>query len=476
MSSPIPALPLNMSRLPLSWRALLNTAVLTIGDVLALGLPLALASQLVPWHPSGVSSAHWIAVAIVVWLCAARLLHITPTWGASAPSEIKGLTELTLLVFISLAGLEFLKPQTEVAEVLSLLLGMLLAWPLLIVTRPVLRRLLKQARLWGVPVVVYGGAQTGTRITQALLANPDYGYHPVGVFDDDPALQHTLIAGVPVLGSTLQAAPAVSVAILAVPGLSPEAVQRLLDGPLDRYRRVILLPDIVEMEPLWIQVRDCGGMTGLDMERPLLDPLTLAGKRLFDVLGVVLLAVPVLAVCVLIALALWLETRTSPLFFQQRVGRDGRMFTAWKFRTMLPNAEEVLRRTLEQQPELRAEWEATFKLRRDPRITRLGAVLRRTSLDELPQLMNVLRGEMSLVGPRPLPSYHCAELPQLVQTLRARVRPGMTGLWQVSGRSDAGNSGMVRWDSYYVRNWSIWLDLVILIRTVQVVVRGVGAY
>jgi lipopolysaccharide/colanic/teichoic acid biosynthesis glycosyltransferase len=178
----------------------------------------------------------------------------------------------------------------------------------------------------------------------------------------------------------------------------------------------------------------------------------------------------------LLALAIWLSDRGSPFYAQERVGENGRLFAAHKLRTMVPDAEGVLARALEADPALREEWDTYFKLEKDPRITRVGAFLRRTSLDELPQLFNVLTGEMSLVGPRPLPRYHHDELPERVRTLRDRVRPGITGLWQVSGRSDAGNIGMERWDPYYVRNWSPWLDIVILVRTFRVVLKGSGAY
>jgi len=143
---------------------------------------------------------------------------------------------------------------------------------------------------------------------------------------------------------------------------------------------------------------------------------------------------------------------------------------------MVPNAEAVLREHLRQDPDLRAEWKAHFKLRDDPRLTTLGRWLRRFSVDEIPQLVNVLRGEMSLVGPRPLPRYHYADLPPSVRDLRARVRPGLTGLWQVSGRSASGTEGMEQWDPYYVRNWSLWIDVVVLVRTVRAVIQRTGAY
>ena len=143
---------------------------------------------------------------------------------------------------------------------------------------------------------------------------------------------------------------------------------------------------------------------------------------------------------------------------------------------MVPDAEKILRRKLAEDPALKAEWDANYKLKKDPRITPVGWLLRRTSLDELPQLWCVLTGAMALVGPRPLPKYHHEELQLRTQRLRIRVRPGITGLWQVSGRSDTGTAGMDKWDTYYVTNWSIWLDIVILVRTVRVVLFGSGAY
>jgi lipopolysaccharide/colanic/teichoic acid biosynthesis glycosyltransferase len=205
-------------------------------------------------------------------------------------------------------------------------------------------------------------------------------------------------------------------------------------------------------------------------------PLATGSKRFFDLGAVVLSSLFWLPLCLLIALLIWLEDRHNPLFVQQRVGQGGKFFPTYKFRTMVPHAEDVLRRKLAEDPELLAEWLANFKLKRDPRITRVGRVMRKLSLDELPQLINVLLGQMSLVGPRPLPDYHHTQLSSQTQYLREQVRPGMTGLWQVSGRSESGNAGMELWDPHYVVNWSLLLDLQVLFRTVKVVVLGSGAY
>ncbi|WP_019009260.1 sugar transferase [Deinococcus aquatilis] len=225
-----------------------------------------------------------------------------------------------------------------------------------------------------------------------------------------------------------------------------------------------------------MQTNEVGSALGLSAVHSLIRPLALTSKRGLDMACVLVSAPLWVPLCGLIAVLIWLEDRANPLFLQDRVGLGGALFPTWKFRTMRPNAEQLLQDTLLQNAELRAEWEANHKLRRDPRITRIGRLLRKTSLDELPQLVNVLQGQMSLVGPRPLPPYHAQQLALSVQLTRQRVRPGMTGLWQVSGRSAAGNLGMEQWDPYYVRHWSLRLDFLILVRTLKVVLGGTGAY
>ncbi|WP_348820490.1 sugar transferase [Fontimonas sp. SYSU GA230001] len=197
-------------------------------------------------------------------------------------------------------------------------------------------------------------------------------------------------------------------------------------------------------------------------------------KRALDVVGAVGLAV---ALCPLIAVvcAVLLFQNGPVLFSHTRIGQGGQRFKVYKFRTMVPDAQQVLETLLAECPERLAEWERDQKLKDDPRVTRIGEFLRRTSMDELPQLINVLRGEMSLVGPRPIVD---AELPRY-GTAKAHylaLKPGLTGLWQVSGRNDIEYSRRVAMDRYYAQHASVWLDLGILLRTVQVVIGRRGAY
>jgi exopolysaccharide production protein ExoY len=197
-------------------------------------------------------------------------------------------------------------------------------------------------------------------------------------------------------------------------------------------------------------------------------------KRFVDVIGAIVLGIvfmPLIAVIVFM-----LRKGGGPVIYvHRRVGRGGQMFPCLKFRTMVPDAEHALRELLESNPELQAEWVRDHKLRHDPRVTRLGRFLRRTSLDELPQLVNVLRGEMSLVGPRPVVREELLRYGKNVGMYLA-ARPGITGLWQVTGRNDTDYRRRVVLDTYYVRNQNLLLDLYILAKTTGVVLGGNGAY
>jgi lipopolysaccharide/colanic/teichoic acid biosynthesis glycosyltransferase len=225
-----------------------------------------------------------------------------------------------------------------------------------------------------------------------------------------------------------------------------------------------------------VHVRNLGGLIGVEFTNNLLHWRNRLLKRIIDVvLGSLLLlfAVPLIALgglCVKLF-------SSGPLFFNQvREGINGRLIKVRKIRTMYQDAEQRLEACLAANPELRCEWEVRYKLTHDPRIiSGVGSVLRRWSVDELPQLWNVVTGEMSLVGPRPFPEYHLQQFSPAFRELRRRVRPGLTGMWQVTVRSEGDLEAQERHDTYYIRNWSVWLDLHILGRTVLAVLMGRGA-
>jgi exopolysaccharide biosynthesis polyprenyl glycosylphosphotransferase len=293
--------------------------------------------------------------------------------------------------------------------------------------------------------------------------------------DDDEA---TDVEGVPVFGYPEEAMSAVDlfdaevVAVSADPDLCGHALRRLSWALEEREVDLIVAPGIFEVAGPRLSIRRAAGMPLLHVERPVMSGARRAVKKVVDRVLAVAAAVLALPLLLGIAFAVRLDSPGPVLFRQTRVGAKGEHFQMLKFRTMGVDAEARL-------SDLRGVQDAgntvLYKMRRDPRVTRVGRVLRRYSLDELPQLLNVLRGQMSLVGPRPpLPSEVEGYEPDAAR--RLRVQPGLTGLWQVSGRSDLTWEESLRLDLWYVDNWSLALDLQIIFRTARAVLRGTGAY
>ena len=198
-------------------------------------------------------------------------------------------------------------------------------------------------------------------------------------------------------------------------------------------------------------------------------------KRIFDIVVTVCGGILILPFIAVIALLIRLDSPGPVVFAHRRVGQGGKEFSCYKFRSMVSNAQEELNAYLKDNPEAREEWERDFKLKDDPRITKIGRFLRKTSLDELPQLWNVLVGDMSLVGPRPIVKDEIVKYGTYINDFYL-VPPGITGVWQVSGRSDTTYDERVQMDSWYVHNWSVWIDIVYLVKTVLAVAKGKGAY
>ncbi|NBC17507.1 MAG: exopolysaccharide biosynthesis polyprenyl glycosylphosphotransferase [Bacteroidetes bacterium] len=457
-------------------RRLINAIALAAGDALMIALALALAGATRWWLKGLPMVPDYSGLLIVGWWIGASVARLLPGWGLGAVEELRRTMLLLGLLLLGTAFLIFATKTARLHSRLTVSLTFLLCVPLLPYGRSLVKKGLIRAKLWGLPAAIYGGGEAGRQAIQAIRSERGLGYVPVAVFDDDPDSWGDYVEGIPVLGSTDQSTDTAPVAIVALPDLERSDLPTMLDGPLAHYKQTVILPDLVEIPSLWVRTRDIAGVLGLEITSNLLDPLSRLLKRTVD-LTLVLLTLPLWApLCGMLALLIWITDRHAPLYRQERVGKDGRRFYTLKLRTMVPDADAVLQAALDDDPALRAEWEATYKLRNDPRVTGLGRLLRRASLDELPQLINVLRGEMSLVGPRPLPAYHQNDLSTRVQKLRTRLRPGMTGLWQISGRSNSGNEGIERWDAYYIRNWSVWLDVVILARTLRAWIQGNGAY
>lgn len=325
-------------------------------------------------------------------------------------------------------------------------------------------------------VMIAGAGEEGLRVMRHLVARPELGFTVVGFVDDDPQRSHTDIGRFRALGTTgklpqLFREYDVDELIITLPSQDHRHIMRVAELCLRAGVRPLIVPDLYQMRLSRVHIEDVAGIPMLSPHETRLSPWARAFKRMVDVLGAGIGLLVLSPILLLVAVLIRLDSPGSPLFRQDRVGRDGKLFPVYKFRSMVKNADE-LKGELSHLNEAEGPM---FKIRDDPRLTRMGRFLRRASLDELPQLWNVLRGDMSLVGPRPA-------LPEEVagyndwQRKRLATAPGMTGLWQVSGRSELPFDEMVLLDIYYIENWSPLLDATILMRTLPRVLLGSGAY
>lgn len=251
----------------------------------------------------------------------------------------------------------------------------------------------------------------------------------------------------------------------------------LIDHIQKNIYRVIILPKISKMPVINGELISSIHNKGMAfyIRNNLLNPIDIISKKVFDFVASIFLIVFLVPVFAILYLVVFVSSKSDPIFAHTRIGKDGKKFKVYKFRTMYVDADVKLAELLQKCQESAKEWEQDFKLRNDPRITSIGKFLRKTSLDELPQIINVLKGEMSLVGPRPIVEDEIKKYGEYFEYFTS-VKPGITGLWQVSGRNDIDYDERVQLDVWYVRNWSMELDLQILIKTILVVSRGKGSY
>jgi Undecaprenyl-phosphate galactose phosphotransferase WbaP len=459
---------------------LLTALVLLLSDVAALALALTLAVYVrLAWGGQYEPVAFLLRTypAILLFLGTFAALRLYAPAAPSPVEEIRRITTACFLVFLGLGAITYLSGSGDAFSRGVYLLALGFACVLVPLYRMAARFRFGRRSWWGYPVAVFGAGTAAERVVQALLRQPGLGLRPVAVLDDAQAGGE--LAGVPILpvaeAPILARERRVPYAILALDGLDGTRLRALSEGPAEAFARLLIVPDLDGIGSLWVETKEVGGLLGLEVQRSLLMAGPRRLKRAIDLVGVLLGGLLILPFIALIILAIRLTSPGPAFYGQMRLGADGRPFKAWKFRSMVRNADAILQQVLAADPARQAEWDATQKLRRDPRVTLVGRFLRKTSLDELPQLWNVLRGEMSLVGPRPIVA---AEIPRYgaAWALYQRVRPGMTGLWQVSGRSDTGYGERVQLDTYYVRNWSVWIDAWIIARTIRVVLLGSGAY
>ncbi|MCL6525461.1 MAG: undecaprenyl-phosphate galactose phosphotransferase WbaP [Thermaceae bacterium] len=408
------------------------------------------------------------------------LSGLYPGVGITVPEELRRLSYGTSLVFILAGASTFMYRSAGDYSRGVFVFAWVLALFTLPLGRALARELFARKPWWGAGVVILGAGEVGQKVTQSLVKKPSLGLKPLALLDDDPSKHGLQVEGVRVEGNleaTKQLAKDMELryAIVAMPGLSRQRLLEITETHGRYFPHLIVVPDLLGFSSLWVSVQDLGGTPGLEIRQRLLVLRIRLLKRVLDMLLFAVVVLPFLMITSFVALLIRLDSPGPVFYRQERLGMNGRRFQVIKFRTMYGDGEARLKALLEQNPDLKREYEEFHKLRDDPRVTRVGRLLRKLSLDELPQVWNVLRGEMSMVGPRAYLPREETVMGESTHTI-LRVLPGITGLWQVSGRNELSFAERINLDVYYVRNWSVWLDLYILARTVGVVLFGKGAY
>lgn len=452
---------------------------LLMADLLAATASLLLAGVLMRlW-----TSAWLLEVGVVLPLISAGLvvsnliLRLYPGTGLHPMVELRS-ASLSVLLTNGLLLAALWLGQRSTAAILLLQLALLFLVVLLPLFRAIARNLCARIEGWGQAALILGDGESAIRVFDAMRSHPDCGLRPVGVLGDPMSFDRDM-RDYPYFGPVSEA-PDVARrssaywAVIAMPHRPSAEVSEMIEECASGFPNVVVT-SAEGIPSLWSHAFSAPGFSGVYFQRGLLLPLPRLMKRAFDVVACLLGGILILPLLSLIAAAIRIDSRGPVIYKQRRIGRNGRHFDAWKFRTMVVAADRVLEEYLNANPAYRREWESDHKLRHDPRVTSIGRWLRKTSLDELPQIWNALKGEMSLVGPRPIVDAEVVKYGRDFE-LYTCVRPGISGLWQVSGRNDTTYQQRVDLDSYYVRNWSPWMDIYILIKTIGVIVRGQGAY
>ena len=403
-----------------------------------------------------------------------KMLYATDR-GLSIPREIGRVTATILYssVFVGcfIFFLQFrLFSRLVFFENITFLCLLLNGWR--IAKRLILRHMIAKG-FHNINVLIVGAGKVGIIIVDAIKNSPWWGLRPVGFLDDSVNVP---VSGIPVLGRlddffNIAKKYFIDEVIITIPS-ERQVVSKLIQETRRLRLGVRIVPENFDLPPLEIQVSSLGFMPLLTYQERRHHPGELAAKRLFDFCISTLVLILLLPFFAVIAVLIKLDSKGPVFFRQKRVGYKGKIFNCYKFRSMVDGAERM-------KPELLHKNEVKdglmFKIRQDPRLTRVGRFLRRYSIDELPQFFNVLKGDMSLVGTRP-PTVDEVELYNPFQMERLSIRPGITGLAQIRGRSELHFRQWVKWDLWYIHNWSFYLDLSILFATLPVVFQKKGAY
>jgi len=430
------------------------------------------------YHLRAILGNLWLFLPLPFLFLWHRLYRRLPFW-----EELKRLWLSLFEGFVLVYALVSLAKLSLQLSRLEIFFSFLIALALFPFYRYQFKRFLFSFKRYRIPALICPAGEEARALAAALLREKTFGYEVVGFLDDDPRLFGQRFSGLKVFGPLRQAGKfarlkGVDAVFLLLNGKPFPRLEELYAYLQRHVGEIFFVPGFTALGLLNAELAFLFSkkLSLIRVTNPLGSYLNRALKRGLDLLGALALLLLTLPLMLLIACAIKLDSEGPVIFSQERVGRGGRSFRIYKFRTMFVDAEKRLSACLAEDPERRRKWEKFRKLDNDPRVTRVGRILRRLSLDELPQLVNVLKGEMSLVGPRPAMAEEIKTYYKGKSHFYLAVRPGLTGLWQVSGRNLLPFEERIKLDIWYVQNWSLWLDFVILLRTIPTVFRCEGSY
>ena len=470
-------------------QVLLTAFPLLLADVAAMGACFAVATlmaSLLSGLAIPLNQPRQLVAVSLTYFGLATVIGLYPATAMNPVVELQRQLIAILLACLVLFTENAMLGELSRMELLSVMLMLPIASMAMPAARFSMRRLCPRFSWWGEKAIVVGAGPQGRAVYHFFSKSPQRGLRPIGVVDDEPQRYwqgDEFDANMPYLGRTNELVSMcehrkVHWVVAAVADRTPAEIAAVLHRG-SMVANLVILSNPILLPSLWVESFEAAGLNGVHIRDRLLFPTQRIIKRLFDVCLATFLLLMALPVVLVSAVLIKIKSPGPVFYSNPRIGRGGRRFGAWKIRTMVTNAQQRLDEYLEQHPEARREWEEEIKLKFDPRvIPGIGRFLRKTSLDELPQIWNVLRGDMSLVGPRPilLDELEKYEAYSEAWPLYQRVRPGLTGLWQISGRNNTSYGDRVRLNTYYIRNWSTWLDYYILLRTIRTVIFREGSY
>lgn len=425
----------------------------------------------------------WLPFVFILSMAYGKLYFNRLSFWDETKEIIKS-TTVSIVIILSIITLGKLSDKTSRLAILFLWGYSMFLFPIVRLTA---KKFLYKLNLWKENIIIIGAGKAGTDVAKGINKDTHLGFNIVGFLDDSTEKigkkieinghKYKVFGRIRNFSKFVNLLSIKSV-IIALPSLSADELSKVTNLVQKYTKQVFLVPDLRGMSLLNTELQHLftQQLFLLKINNNLKSFFNKLAKRIFDI-AVSLLLLPILLLIIgIIGILIKLDSKGPVFFIQERLGKDKTILKFIKFRTMYLNSDEILKKHLDSNPEVLEEWEKYKKIKgKDPRVTRVGGFLRKTSLDELPQIFNVLQGKMSLVGPRPYLPREEVDMKKYIDVI-LMTYPGITGLWQVSGRNKLKFEDRMKLDTWYILNWSVWLDIVLLFQTIKIVFKRDGAY